>query len=407
MTDSMARPATDQSSLELPLRRQCPMAPPPEYEDLRTNGPTRVRTPDGTWVWAVTRYQDVKTMLSSPDFSSDGRTPGFPAIKPELRALLANPPFVRTDPPEHTSERRPLIPEFTLRRVQELRPGVERATSELLDGMQRQGPPADLVEMLALPLPSLVICQLLGVPYSDHEFFQARARVLISQNSSPGEATTAISELFGYMDQLLTSKQRNPADDLMSRLATEHMEPAGELNRDRVLRMCALLLNAGHETTANMIALGTVVLLQNPDQQALLRESPDRLVAELLRYLSIADLVPARIAVRDTELGGAAIRAGEGAIALLAGANWDPETFDEPDRFQVRPDDQRHLAFGYGVHQCLGANLARMELEVVLPALFERLPTLRLDTPAANLDYKHDGVVYGLHRLPVTWEDTR
>lgn len=407
MTGPMTHHDTEQPALELPLPRRCPMSAPAEYADLRAGGPTRVRTREGRWVWAVTRHSDVKTMLAGPDFSADGRNPDLPVIKPELRGVVADPPFIRQDPPRHTAERRLLIPEFTLRRVHHMRPGVERATVELLDEMQRKGPPADLVESLALPLPSFVISRLLGVPYSDHEFFQGVARTIIAKNSTPEEVASAFGELFGYMDDLLTAKQRNPEDDVMSRLATEHMEPAGELTREQVQRMCAMVLSAGHETTANMIALGTVALLENPELRAVLREQPDRradVVAELLRYASIADLVPVRVAVRDTRLGGVDIRAGEGAIALLAGANRDPEVFDEPDRLQVRSGDQRHLAFGYGVHQCLGANLARMELEVVLPALFERLPGLRLEVPVSELEYKHDGLVYGLHSLPVSWE---
>ncbi|QVQ53415.1 cytochrome P450 [Spiractinospora alimapuensis] len=383
------------------------MRPPEEYADLRTNGPTRMHTPDGRPVWAVARYRDVQSILASPDFSADNRTPGLPLIKPEPQEVLDNPTFLRKDPPEHTAERRALIPEFTLRRVRRLRPGVEHATAGLLDEMLRSGSPADLVEMLALPLPSLVICQLLGVPYSDHEYFQTRAGAVLSRSSTPEQTSTAFSELFAYLDELLTRKQRHPEDDVMSRLATEHLRPAGDFDRETVIRMCTLLLAAGHETTANMITLSTVTLLERPDLVAVLRDQPNRrsdVVAELLRFHSIADVVPTRVAIRDTEIGGVTIAAGEGVIALLAGANWDPEIFDPPERLQMRAGDQRHVAFGYGIHQCLGANLARMELEVVLPALFERLPGLRLDAPVAELDYKYDGVVFGLHSLPVSWE---
>ncbi|MDA2811427.1 cytochrome P450 [Nocardiopsis sp. RSe5-2] len=397
---------TGRPALELPLPRRCPMSEPAEYADLRTGGPTRVRTRDGRWVWAVTRYADVRALLSSPDFSADGRNPDLPAVKPEMRGVLTDPPFLRQDPPRHTAERRLLIPEFTLRRVQGLRPGVERTTAELLDGMRRKGPPADLVEDLALPLPSSVICRLLGVPYDDHAFFQEQARAVVSRTSTREETLTALGRLFGYMDELLTRKRRDPGDDVMSRLATRHMEPAGELSREGAVKMCAMVLTAGHETTANMIALGAVALAEDPDLRAVVRERPDRVpdvVAELLRYFSIADLIPVRVAVRDTRVGGVDIRAGEGAIALLAGANRDPEAFGDPDRLRVRSGDQRHLAFGYGVHQCLGANLARMELEVVLPALVERLPGLRLEAPVSELPYKHDGLVFGLHSLPVSW----
>lgn len=409
MTETTAPSAenTAESPARFPFQRQCPFAPPQEYARLRAEEPvSQVRLPGGETAWLVTRYEDVRTVLTSPAFSADGTRPGYPTLKPEQRLILQDPPFLRKDPPQHTAERRTLIQEFTVKRIKTLRPGIQSAVDSLLDDMLRRTPPVDLVEALALPLPSLVICQLLGVPYADHEFFQAQTRTLVSRTSTQEQFTGAMGALFGYMDTLTTEKLRQPTDDLLSRLVTDHMEPAGELSRDQVRRMCALLLNAGHETTANMVSLGTVALLDNPDQLAALRSDPKLLpgaVEELLRYLNIADFIPSRIAVEDVEIAGTVIRAGEGAFALLGAADWDPEAFPAPDTLDVHRGDRHHVAFGYGVHQCLGANLARAELEIVFGTLFERVPPLRVAAPTEELAYKHDGLVFGLHELPVTW----
>jgi pentalenic acid synthase len=310
------------------------------------------------------------------------------------------------DPPEHSFYRRMLIQEFTLKRIKTMRAGIQATVNRLLDDLLTQAPPVDLVEAFALPVPSLVICQLLGVPYDDHEYFQSRSKVAMSGATTAETFATALGELRAYMDGLITRKQHEPGDDLLSKLVTEHLEPAGELRREDLLMMCLMLLNAGHETTSNMISLGTVALLEHPDQLAALRSDPELLpdtVEELLRYLSIADLVTTRIAAEDTELSGTRIRAGEGVVALLAAADWDPGVFPEPERFDIRRGNRHHVAFGYGVHQCLGQNLARLELEIVFSTLFERIPTLRVAVPVEELPYKHGGLLFGLHELPVTW----
>lgn len=397
---------TTSDSRSFPLQRTCPFAPPPEYDRLRAEEPvSQVQLPSGT-AWLVTRYEDVRTVLSSPAFSADGTRPGFPALVPGAAQLLRDPPFIRMDPPQHSFYRRMLIQEFTVKRIRTMRAGIRSTVDRLLDDLLARTPPVDLVEAFALPVSSLVICQLLGVPYDDHEFFQGRSKVAVSGANSPEQFATALGELRAYMDALITRKQHDPGDDLVSRLVTEQLEPAGELRRDKLVMMCLMLLNAGHETTANMISLGTVALLEHPDQLAALRSDPELLpgtVEELLRYLSIADLVPTRIAAEDTELSGTRVRAGEGVIALLAAADWDPGMFPEPERFDVHRGNRHHVGFGHGVHQCLGQNLARLELEIVFSGLLERVPTLQLAVPADELPYKHGSIAYGLHELPVTW----
>ncbi|WP_433556440.1 cytochrome P450 [Pseudonocardia xinjiangensis] len=398
---------TTPDSRSFPLRRQCPFAPPPEYDRLRAEEPvSEVQLLTGGTAWLVTRYEDVRTVLNSPAFSADGTRPGFPAPLPGFEQILQRPPFIRMDPPQHSFYRRMLIQDFTVKRIKTMRPGIQATVDRLLDDLLAQAPPVDLVEAFALPVPSLVISQLLGVPYDDHEFFQSRSQVVLSGARTAEQSAAALGGLRAYMDGLITRKQQEPGDDLLSKLTTEQLEPAGELRRDELLMMCLMLLSAGHETTANMISLGAVALLEHPDQLAALRSDPALLpdtVEELLRYLSIADLITTRIAAEDTELSGTAIRAGEGVIALLAAADWDPGVFPEPERLDVHRGNRHHVAFGYGVHQCLGQHLARLELEIVFSTLFARIPTLRVAVPVDELPYKHGGLLFGLHELPVTW----
>jgi cytochrome P450 len=264
----------------------------------------------------------------------------------------------------------------------------------------------DLVEAFALPVPSLVICGLLGVRYSDHDFFQDNSKILINRDAAPEERAAAAGRLFAYLDDLIGEKIDNPGDDLLSGL-TERIGN-GELSRQEAAQMGVLMLIAGHETTANMIALGTLALLEHPDQLAVLRETDDpKLVAsaveELLRYLNITHNGRRRVALEDIEIAGQVIRAGEGVILANDIANRDPEVFPDADRLDIRRDARRHVAFGFGVHQCLGQPLARMELEVVYSTLYRRIPTLRPATEVDQVPFKHDGSVYGVYELPVTW----
>jgi cytochrome P450 len=266
----------------------------------------------------------------------------------------------------------------------------------------------DLVQAFALPVPSLVICQLLGVPYSDHDFFQENSKVLINRNVTGEERMAAGSRLFHYLDDLLGEKLANPGDDLLSGLAGRVRN--GELTRADAAQMGTLMLIAGHETTANMIALGTLALLEHPDQLDLLRSSSDdpavvaSAVEELLRYLHITHNGRRRVALADIELAGETIRAGDGVIMANDIGNRDPSVFADPDRLDLRrPGVRRHVAFGFGVHQCLGQPLARMELQVVYSTLYRRIPTLTLATTMDKIPFKHDGSVYGVYELPITW----
>ncbi|MEU0134951.1 cytochrome P450 [Streptomyces sp. NPDC006296] len=394
------------SAPDYPMERAagCPFDPPPALKAEQEAGPLRkVRLWDGTTPWLVTRYADQRTLLADPRVSADITRPGYPSSAPLQGTSFS---FILMDDPEHARQRRMVTAPFTIKRVEAMRPAVQKIVDDLIDAMLAGPPKADLVQAFALPVPSLVICELLGVPYTDHDFFQENSKVLISRTGPPEGRTTAYNNLIEYLDELMGHKIAQPADDLLSGLGTRVR--AGELTRRDAAETGVLLLIAGHETTANMIALGTLALLQHPDQLDRLRGTDDpKVVAgaveELLRYLNITHGGRRRAALEDIEIGGEVIRAGEGIIVPNDIGNRDPEVFDDPDRLDLHRDARRHVAFGFGVHQCLGQPLARMELQVVYSTLYRRIPTLRLDAALDELSFKHDGAVYGVYELPVAW----
>lgn len=387
---------------------KCPFDPPPAIQSLREEAPlVRVRLSDGTTPWLVTRYAEQKALLSDARVSSDVTRPGYPMpMMAGQQRGEAPVSFILMDDPEHARLRRMVTAPFMIKRVEAMRPGVQQIVDELIDNLLAGPKPVDLMAAFALPVPSLVICQLLGVPYADHDFFQENSKTLINRDATAEDRMAAGGHLLQYLDTLIGEKIANPADDLLSGLV-ERIE-RGELTRADASQMGVLMLLAGHETTANMIALGTLALLEHPDQLELLRSSDDpRLVAsaveELLRYLNITHNGRRRVAVEDIEIAGETIRAGEGVILPNDIGNRDPSVFPEPDRLDLERNPRQHVAFGFGVHQCLGQPLARMELQVVYSTLYKRIPTLRLATTLDEIPFKHDGSVYGVYELPVTW----
>jgi cytochrome P450 len=397
----------DQQVPSFPMQRTCPFSPPAEYGELREKRPiARVLLPSGRHAWLVTRHADVRAVLTDPRFSSDRRHPDFPRlIKFPQPSLNFTPSLIGMDPPEHGPARRAVVGEFTVKRIQALRPRLQEIVDDRIDAMLAGPRPVDLVQALSLPVPSLVICELLGVPYADHDFFQSRSKLLFSRTTSPQVRQSGIDELRSYLDDLVTGKEREPSDDLLGRQVLRQRETGTE-DHAALVSLAFLLLIAGHETTANMISLGTVALLENPEQLAIIKADPGKTpaaVEELLRYFTIVDTATSRLALEDVELGGMHIRAGEGVIALGNAANRDPEAFDDPDALDVERGARHHVAFGFGAHQCLGQNLARTELQIVFDTLFQRIPELRLATTVGDLPFKDDVVIYGLHALPVTW----
>ncbi|WP_030230815.1 cytochrome P450 [Streptomyces sp. NRRL S-350] len=393
--------------LPAPHSAGCPFSPPPAYtEAAATAALTRADLPRGESCWLATGYAEVRTVLSDRRFSADVRHPNFPLLSPGRRELItANPSFLRLDDPEHARLRRMVTGDFLVKRVEALRPAVQRIVDEALDRMTEGRTEADLVADFALPVPSLVICLLLGVPYEDREFFQSISQTLLTNNSTLEKLTEAQDELLEYLSRLAARKREQPEDDILSRLAARD-----DLTLEEVAGTGILLLIAGHETTANMISLSTALLLEQPEQIAALADpaAVPGAVEELLRLLTIVHAGLPRVALEDVELGGTTVRAGEGVIAMLSTANRDEAVFGDAghrsvDELDLGRDARRHLAFGFGVHQCLGQPLARAELQIALATLFRRLPGLRPAGPPDERAFRTESFIYGMRSLPVTW----
>ncbi|MFC4334753.1 cytochrome P450 [Salininema proteolyticum] len=390
-----------------PMRRAegCPFDPPPGLKALQESGPlARVRLWDGSTPWLATRYEEQRSLLADPRISVDIRNPGYPSTGPALGGD-AGISFLFMDDPEHNRLRRMVTQPFTLRSVKAMAPAVQKVVDELIDAMLAGPKPADLVRDFALPMPSLVICDLLGVPYSSHEFFQEHSERLVGRDTALEDRKSSAEQLVGFLVRLVHQKAAEPGDDVMSTLAPR--VAAGELTDVEAAQTGFLLLVAGHETTANMLALGTVALLEHPEQLKAYREADEegveRANEELLRYLTISHNGRRRVALEDIEIAGTVIRKGEGVIVPSDIGNRDAEVFPDPDALNVGRDARRHMAFGFGVHQCLGQPLARLEMRIALSTLFRRMPDLALACDVSQVPFKHDATIYGVHELPVTW----
>jgi len=382
--------------------------PVPELAELRAaKGIEQVRTAFGVPAWLVTRFADVREVLSDPVRFSNGRLqlarsiPGVPPVSEEERARQVAGNLLAFDPPDHTRLRRMLTPEFTVRRMRRLEPRIREIVDEHLDAMERHGPPADLVAGFALPVPSLVICELLGVPYADRAEFQERSNRQLDLGTPVEERVQVARESRAYMARLVAGAQADPGEDMLGMLVREH---GSDLSTDELIGIASLLLIAGHETTANMLGLGTLALLRHPDQLAIVRDEPERVdaaVEELLRWLSIVHTGTAKIATVDTEIAGQRIAEGDLVLCALPVANRDPELRSDPDQLDVTRGGVGHLAFGHGIHHCLGAPLARMEMRIGFPALLRRFPGLA-EVPG-SAQFRSFSVIYGLSALEVTW----
>jgi cytochrome P450 len=396
----------------LPMERDAgPFNPPRQITRLREVRPVSPMVfPDGHKGWLVTGYDAVRQLLADTRFSSRQdigiihvpyETPGMPAQtepSPQMPGV-----FVAMDPPDHTRLRRRLTGAFTVKRMKQLEDHIIDITERQLDELARLTPPVDLVKEFALPVPSLVICELLGVPYSDRETFQVNSAKFLEKDVSLDEKMAALGGLTTYLAELVRRKRAAPSEDILSDLAGHD-----DLTIEELVGIGFMLLLAGHETTANMLALGTFALLENPEQLAELRANPDLLpdaVEELMRYLSVADVFY-RYATEDIELGGETIGKGSTVVVSLLAANHDPQRFDNPDTLDIRRKARGHLSFGHGIHQCLGQQLARIEMRAGFGGLLRRFPTLELAVPAGEVKLKTDMNIYGVHELPVTWTET-
>jgi cytochrome P450 len=385
------------SAETLQITRTCPYAPPEQHlRFLREEPVTKVALPSGSAAWVAARYEDIRTVLSDPRFSADRRHPAAPRLSAEM------------DPPEHGRARRAVVGEFTVRRMAALRPRIQQMVDEHIDAMLAGPRPADLVGALALPVPSLVICELLGVPVEDQDFFQEHSVVTMSPQASVEEAAKAADELLTYVLDLIDRREREPAGGLISRMTHEHVL-TGDITRLELAEIGRIQLIAGHDTTANMLALGALLLMSDEGMAARMREGDnvDQMVEELLRYLTVVQVAFPRVAVRDVRVGDADIRAGDVVICSLSGADRDDVIGDDPERMDpARNPHKSHMAFGYGIHRCVGAELARMELRTAYPALIRRFPGMTPAVPPAELKFRRASIVFGLDELPVNLGDS-
>jgi cytochrome P450 len=410
MTDTL--PGTTTDIPEYPMERSaaCPFSPPQQMLELGSGtGLFRVRIWDGSTPWLITGHEEARALFADSRVSVDDRKTGFPHWNEHMLSTVDKRPrsVFTSDAEEHTRFRRMLSKPFTFKRVEGLRSAIQQVTDECIDTILAGPQPADIVAQLALPVPTKVISEMLGVPYEDHEFFQHHANVGLARYASAEDGQKGAMSLHKYLIDLVTKKMENPAEDAVSDLAER--VTAGEISVKEAAQLGTGLLIAGHETTANMIGIGVLALLQNPEQAALLRDTDDpKLIAnaaeELMRYLSIIQNGQRRIATEDIEISGQTIHAGDGIIIDLAPANWDATAFPAPDRLDLQRDNaSQEVGFGYGRHQCVGQQLARAEMQIVFPTLLRRIPTMKLAIPFEEVPFKHDRLAFGVYSLPVTW----
>jgi cytochrome P450 len=399
---------------ELPTTRSLPLDPPPELALLREREPLcRLRHRDGTLGWLVTTHALAREVLADPRFAIDyWRSPvGDPlerarvvdAGEQDFRKVMNAGALVAMNPPEHTRLRRLLTAFFTVRRMNEHRGSVERVVAACLEAMARSGPPVDMVEAFALPVPSMTLCELLGVPHGDRARFERPTAVIDDPAATADERIAAWNDFSEYARSVIERKRASPGRDVLSELVA-----AGELSDDELVGVAIQLFSGGHETTANMLSLSVFALLSERDRWQRVCADPSSIagtVEELLRYLTITQVgALTRVALEAVELNGRTIAPGESVTVSLASANRDAARFHEPDAFDPARDAAGHVAFGFGRHMCLGQHLARLEVEVALRGLAARLPALRLALPAEDVVFHGgDHFLYGIHELPVAW----
>lgn len=383
------------------------LEPHPRYAELRRgHALARIRMPYGGQAWLATRYADVRKVLADPRFSraaAAGRD--VPRARPPVDSPLM---LLSMDPPDHSRLRTLVAKAFTARRIEELRPRTQQVVDDLLDRMIAAGPRVDLAAGLAWPLPITIMCELLGVPMADRDDFRTWTEMTLALGSdiAPDAIVDARVRLNEYLAGLVARRRAEPTDDLLGALVLAR-DNEDRLSEQELVTLGVTLLISGHETTANQIGNFVFTLLAEPNRWSELVAEPaavPRAVEELLRFVPLAASADfARIALEDVEVGGQRVRAGEAVLVQLHAANRDELAFARPDELDLHRSENSHLAFGHGIHHCLGAPLARMELQVTLGTLVRRLPGLRLAVPADDIEWRTDRLVRGVQALPVTW----
>lgn len=391
-----------------PMERaaKCPLDLPPELQKISTDSPvSRVRIWDGNVAWLVTGYAEARAVLTDPRVSSDQSRPGYTFAAPQAKIFHnRNRSMPTMDDPEHATLRRMVTGDFANRKMELLRPKFQQMVDGLIDDMLAAGNSADLFSQLAVPMSSTAICEILGVHNEEGVRFSKLGKIMASPASTPEDNVKAVDDMRALLRSLVERSKTDPGDGVIG-----HLVSAGEVPDEEIVATALLLMAAYHGATAHMTTLGTMALLANPDQLALIRASRDpkfiaNAVEELLRYLSVAHLGRRRVAIDDIDIGGVLIRAGEGIIVATDTANHDPSAFEgDPDVLDLNRDARHHLAFGFGVHQCLGQQLSRVLLQVVFGTLYRRIPTLALTVPVDRLSYKLGLAIYGVNELPVAW----
>lgn len=408
----------------LPSQRDNPIDPPPELLALQRTTPVqRLRYPDGHVGWLVTTHELARAVLGDPRFSARSEFKRVPLPRPGAAPFIGQPAlpgwFVDLDPPQHSRIRRTLAARFSVRRIAELSDTAARIVAEQLDdfvasvqradapvtsdssGVSVSTAPADLVSGFALPVPSRMISELLGVPYADCADFQHNSSVLFDLEATAAETQVSMQTLTNYLLELVRAERRNPSDSLLGRMVR-----GGDLTDIEIAGAGVLLLTAGHETVASMLGLSAFTLMIRPSLLAAVRSQDiawSQLVEELLRYLTIFQFGVPRTPLEEVELGGQLICVGETVTVSLPAANRDPAHFARPNELRPQDGSRGHVAFGFGRHQCIGQHLARLELRIGLEALFARLPDLALAVDLSDLHFHDDVGFYGVHSLPVRW----
>ncbi|MGX5187178.1 cytochrome P450 [Streptomyces avermitilis] len=382
---------------------------PPELAEIRDGqSVVEVKFPDGISGWMVTKHADVRKVLIDSRFSSKVMATAAAAMSETETGKLMNESLVGMDAPEHTRLRKLVTKAFTARRVETLRPRITELVGQLLDELETLPRPVDLVKNFSVPLPVRVICELLGVPAGDQDTFHAWSNALLGDWQQVVEKEAATVSLVNYFGELIAVKRENPADDLISELIAIS-DGDSTLTEREIIALSIGILSAGHETTANQISMFLVTLLHNPEELDKLRDNREAIpkaVDELLRFVPLTTtggIIP-RLTTAEVELsGGQVLPAGAVVLPAVATANRDPEVFEDGERLNVTRENNPHLAFGAGIHHCLGAQLARIELQEALGAILDRMPQVRLAVPESELRLKSASIIRGLESLPITW----
>lgn len=398
--------ADTEAAAPYPIPREAKLDPPPALGRWRARRPLhRIKLWDGREAWAIVGYEEVREVLKNHEtFVSSPLAPGYPTLGEADAATKKSLLLTMIDPPLHTQHRGAVLREFTVKAIESLRPDAEAIVDDLIDAMAAMDPPIDLIEVLGAAVPARFTCRLLGVPYSDAAFFQERLTVRFSPTSAAASVYGAEDGLRSYFAELVDNRLDQPRDDLSSRLVSDHVR-TGQISPEEAATILHVLLIGGFDTTKQMIALGTLTLMEHPDQLAKLKADPSgwrNAVEELLRYITLIQS-ERRACTADTVIGGQQIRAGEGVLVLLNSANRDASVFDSADALDLERNAVRHLAFGSGIHQCLGQAVARMLLQLTYPRLFDRFERLRLAVPFDALSFRESSSLFGVDELPVEW----